>query len=681
MHEIGVIDKAGNKHPVYFKTGLNIVTGKSSTGKSALIEIFDYCLASSENNIPKGEITKNATIYYVFLQVNDQHMVIGRNPNFGNKGFFKREDAFSQDTVNANYFEDNKFIDIERYKKHLTSFFVDVDDVDVSQESRNYRHNNAKAATPSIRSFTSFMLQHQNLVANKHALFYRFDEKAKRDQVIEHTKIFLGLVDQKFFILSQENERIQAELSLARKEQENAEKISKNLSQRLEPVLSELYAYMGVEEGQEPIKLRAILNNPQDAKNVLEKFFVAEKISHSSNASVLHYENLKNQLNDKTAVLRGLHRKFTSIKKQIDEEERFVRKNQTFKIKETVLVSDTVCPFCNTHKEELAESAKSLQLAIRKISTNLASTKPIRAKFETLLKSVKEDIENTGKVVNNLATQIREIERSEKIIAEQKSLYEAIIMRKARLFSMLDNINLADDFELEKRIAELVNELLINNISLTEYNVKDGLQNASDAVNQHMAEIGASFEFEESYQPINLQFSFETFDLYHQDTKDPEEKIYLRSMGSGANWMYCHVTLFLALHRYFAELGDKCAIPSILFFDQPTQVYFPNFKRDEAESFEEVKQSEGVQRTSRERAVDDDINAVENLFSRLSEYCVNLEKELGFSPQIIVTDHADQLVLDNGVAFDSLVNENRWRTRGLIHPIPKIAERDTEVID
>ena len=190
----------------------------------------------------------------------------------------------------------------------------------------------------------------------------------------------------------------------------------------------------------------------------------------------------------------------------------------------------------------------------------------------------------------------------------------------------------------------------------------------SDKVNEYMAEIGTHFEFEASYKPINLKFSFETFDLYHL-TPD-EEEIYLRSMGSGANWLYCHVTLFLALHRYFAELGGKCAIPSLLFLDQPTQVYFPNFNRDTSESFEEQKGQEARQRTENERPVDEDVKAVENLFSQLSIYCNELELNNGFSPQIIVTDHADNLNLANGVEFESLVNDNRWRTRGLIHPVP-----------
>jgi hypothetical protein len=44
----------------------------------------------------------------------------------------------------------------------------------------------------------------------------------------------------------------------------------------------------------------------------------------------------------------------------------------------------------------------------------------------------------------------------------------------------------------------------------------------------------------------------------------------------------------------------------------------------------------------------------------------------GFSPQIIVTDHADGLTLSNGVSFESLINGNRWRNRGLIHPEPQV---------
>lgn len=665
IHEIGVIDKQGNKHPVNFKKGLNVVTGKSSTGKSALIEIFDYCFGSGENTIPKGVITTSAAIYYVALAVNEQDVVVARDPEITSKAFLRRVETFNSTDIIRDYFSSTYFRPLVEFKKHLREFFLDIDDVDESLAARANRRFNKKSATPSIRSFSSFMLQHQNLVANKHALFYRFDEKEKRDQAIEHTKIFLGLVDQKFFHLSQEKERLTADIKRLERQKETNKRTSESYKQKVGPVLSQLYALMGFQG--EPLSLEKVLRHPQDAKDQLDDIIVPEKINHNSDAITERYNQLKLARNQKATELRKLQRQASSINKHIQEEERFVDNVKQFSAPEHVHISASICPFCHTEKDTLRESAEKLQLAITKVSGNLAQARPMKAKFESSLVDVQRNIEVVSRALTELNQQITEIEKTEKQLAEQKSLYESVLMQKAKLFALLDTLNMADDADLEKQIKGLSTQIKIINKDLKKYDVQKGLENASAKVNGYMADIGRHFEFETSYKPINLHFSFETFDLYHLTAEN--EKIYLRSMGSGANWLYCHVTLFLALHKYFAELGDKCAIPSILFLDQPTQVYFPNFNRDTSENFEEQKSQEAEQRTKKERPVDEDIKAVENLFSRLAIYCNELELNDGFSPQIIVTDHADNLTLSDGVLFESLVHGNRWRLRGLINPI------------
>lgn len=666
IHEIGVIDKHGIKHPVNFKAGLNVVTGKSSTGKSALIEIFDYCFGSDENTIPKGVITNSAAIYYVALAVNEQDMVLARNPDITSKAFFRRVETFNTIEIDRDYFNASYFRPLSEFKKHLRDFFLDIDDVDESLVTRAYR-GNRKAPTPSIRSFTSFILQHQNLVANKHALFYRFDEKEKRDQIIEHTKIFLGLVDQRFFHLSQEKERLSAEVRSLERQKEANQRTSESYKQKVSPVLSQLYALMGFKS--EPLAFDKVIRHPQSAKDQLDSIIVAEKINYNSDAMTQRYEQLKLTRNKKTVELRKLQRQVSSLNKHLQEEEQFASNVKQFSSPKHVHLSTSVCPFCHTEKDSLRQSAEKLKQAITRVSGNLAQARPMKAKFESSLVEVQRNIEVVSNTLTELNKQITEIENTDEQLAKQKSLYESILMQKAKLFVLLDTLNMADDIELEKEIKDLKKQLKKITDALKEYDVQKGLAYASDKVNEYMAEIGTHFEFEASYKPINLKFSFETFDLYHL-TPD-EEEIYLRSMGSGANWLYCHVTLFLALHRYFAELGEKCAIPSLLFLDQPTQVYFPNFNRDTSESFEEQKGQEARQRTENERPVDEDVKAVENLFSQLSIYCKELELNNGFSPQIIVTDHADNLTLDNGVEFESLVNGNRWRSRGLIYPVPQ----------
>ena len=70
--------------------------------------------------------------------------------------------------------------------------------------------------------------------------------------------------------------------------------------------------------------------------------------------------------------------------------------------------------------------------------------------------------------------------------------------------------------------------------------------------------------------------------------------------------------------------------------------------------------------SARKRPVDEDIKAVTNLYSQLVKFCQETLKETGIEPQIIVTDHADNLALDGNIPFGSLIQGRRWRTRGFI---------------
>ena len=89
---IGVIDKQDNCHCIEFQEGLNIITGRSSTGKSAIIEIFDYCTGNSDNTVPVGVITEHAYIYFVILEANGTQLVLGRNQEGGTRrAFYKIE--------------------------------------------------------------------------------------------------------------------------------------------------------------------------------------------------------------------------------------------------------------------------------------------------------------------------------------------------------------------------------------------------------------------------------------------------------------------------------------------------------------------------------------------------------------------------------------------------------------
>ncbi len=82
-----------------------------------------------------------------------------------------------------------------------------------------------------MRSFILLLFQHQNLIANKHSLFYRFDDYQKRKKTIDLFPILLGWVDAEYYRLKQQLENKKQQLS---KEQKRQKSIDLNKSEQLE---------------------------------------------------------------------------------------------------------------------------------------------------------------------------------------------------------------------------------------------------------------------------------------------------------------------------------------------------------------------------------------------------------------------------------------------------------------
>ena len=80
-----VYGKNGKVRSINLKPdSVNIVTGQSKTGKSALIHIVDYCLGRRECNIPAGVIRKKVEWYALKLQTSSGEVFIARrNPEQG----------------------------------------------------------------------------------------------------------------------------------------------------------------------------------------------------------------------------------------------------------------------------------------------------------------------------------------------------------------------------------------------------------------------------------------------------------------------------------------------------------------------------------------------------------------------------------------------------------------------
>ena len=655
---MGIIDQYDNCHHIDMHEGLNIITGRSSTGKSAIIELFDYCTGSADNTIPSGVITENARLYFVVLYKNNTQLVIAREQaGRTRKLFFKIEPQDLEiDNLNSSYFGNEYYIDINTFKEELGHFFgIEISNMDDADNSINRKA--VKKGHPSFRNMISFMLQHQNLVANKHSLFYRFDEKEKRERVIDEFKIFAGLVDQQYYTLSQELDEYKVKLEKYQNEQNRFEINKKDRSSYLDTLREEYYAISGnaLFAGIDSMHM---LNAPQ---NYLDRLRESAIIVNENSDQYKHqYTELIRRKNLLLAQKREITLKLEKVISSIEYAKSYAETIDRYNPIKEAIKSTSVCPFCHnqnsgivTDANKLAEAINWLNSELRRSPMRIDSFLPKKYEYEKDLQEINQQI----RTINNEISKINEIN---KCLENDRTLEEQSLKVRLQIENELewaknksisfDNDNIED---IKKRIEE------IENVLLNKYNVDHKLEEAQSFINHTMNEIGRKLDFEASYQPINLCFDIQTFELYH--LKDNNTKVYLRSMGSGANWLYSHICLFLAVLKYFASLGDKALVPSILFLDQPSQVYFPATIDINEEKFD----AEGLKKLENKSA-DEDLKAVTNLFVQIINVINSIKEDYGFMPQIIISDHADHLNLGEYDFNDYVVSRWRGKDQGFV---------------
>ena len=659
---IGVIDKYDNCHYINFQEGLNIITGRSSTGKSAIIEIFDYCTGNGENTVPEGIITENALLYFVVLVSNNTQLILGRNQSENTtKAFYRIESRkIEVEKLNMSYFEEEYFIPIKVFREELGHFCgLNISETDEDKESIYFRGQ--KNGRPSFRNMVSFMLQHQNLIANKHSLFYRFDEKEKRERVIEEFKIFAGFVDQQYYLLCQELEDKLKKLERYKAENSKYEVNKKENAKELTDLRDNFFSVSGIELFS-GISSESILNAPRLYKDKLETYKI--EVNEDSD----EYRRMFVQLNEKKNILLAERRKtairLERIKSSIDYAVNYTNLIDKYNPVSEAIRGEVECPFCHhntdvtkTEINRLTDAINWLNGELKKSPQRLDSFLPQKMAIEKELAGIDDEIRHINRELNVILKTNEELEKNKSL--EEQSLKIKLKIENVLEWSMNESINLAH-YDIDNVQKEING---IERILSEKYNVGKKLSDAESYINKSMNEIGSRLDFE--YKPINLHFDINTFELYH--LKEGNKKVYLRSMGSGANWLYSHICLFLSILKYFSSLGDKSLVPTILFLDQPSQVYFPAMIDMSTVGFDAEKLKEKEKGEKGKEEVDDDLRAVTNLFVQILNVLKSITEQYKYTPQIIISDHADNLKLGETYVFENYVRK-RWRMKedGLI---------------
>ena len=626
IKDIVIFNKNGEKRVVPLEQGVNIITGESKTGKSALVEIIDYCLCSTRCTIPKGKITEFAYLYSLVMAIGDNTYVIARyNWNDGGKmHFIKEKEDFELEKLELSYFMEKSQLlckDVKDEIEYALGLLITNMAKDAEQQGKK----------ASLRNMVSYLFQHQNLMASKFALFYRFSDFYKRKDVIDQFPVFAGMISQEYYSDLIQLNTLKDQLKQKYKKQKANEKSTAYIKERLSTLLLDYFALLE-QDFDENISVQKMLKIASDLPEFDDTQLYGEsKITERYSELNDELEDLRNKEREILLKIHGTGSSFVHMLKDLKQQTSVAG----------IETDQYTCPLCGHECQEITENDSKLIEATEWLDSELRITEKYTADFSEDVRKLREEHSKIDEKIKDVWKQIKTIEQKFISTKELASKKEKVNYAKARIELYIEMSRSGIFEDVDKDIEKLKEKISILEEKIRGFDVNKKMIKAEAFLSDNMNHLSQTLDFEEEYRPINLNFGLTdgSFDIYQHQKNN--EIVHLYEMGSGANWVSCHIALFLSFLHYFAGQENSPMLLT-MFFDQPSQVYFP--QGDDKNDV--ITQA--------------DLKAVNKMYTTIFDEMKLIEKETGILPQIIIVDHVDGNNLECKGEFNEYVRCN-WR--------------------
>lgn len=628
---IFIYSRDGRRRELNFNTeGLNVITGRSSTGKSALSDIIEYCMGRSTFNVPEGVITDKVSWFGVIFKFKseDEVLILKPTPKPGNASCSQ---VMLRRGINltAPAFEDLLLDTEDDTVVNILSALLGIQDNEVTFPPESGR----SSYSVNIKHTHYYLFQKQGIVANKDQLLYRQNETFHPTTIKETLPLLLGVDSKERFQLEAKLRQARRDLRLFIKQYDEARYILDSSLKRGLSLISEAKVF-GI------IKQSAVAENAEEMLILLQEAlkWKPNALPEEDNKRVRIAEDDLSELRKKR---KETERKYEGAVLYAQKSEGFAKEaseqiDRLLSIKSLPKNSESgewQWPFAEKNLSMSTPIADALLKELNTLEREMRIVSGDRPKLDAYIVELQNDIRSISEQIKTKELELSAAISANEKIAEMESRNNAASRVIGRISLFLEDFrthNELEELESEKKRYQLLVEDLEG--KLDDEDTQDRLISVMNYISTGMLTYTRELQAEFSEYPCR-------FDLNHLSiTIDrPYRPVHMSRIGGGANHLAYHLAALLSLHK-FAMVNNR-PIPSFLLIDQPTQVYFP--------SLVEYKAADGsIERTNQ----DADLMAVRRLFELLFRF--TKEEVPGF--QIIVTEHAN---LDEPWFQEALVEE------------------------
>lgn len=588
---------------------VNVITGSSSTGKSNIYAIIDYCLLSGRSNIVFPIINENACWYGLEFQIGDKFFAIARKKptvDVVPSELYLQHEAFSENfypTLNNSHVNDAR--------RELNKAFGYKSDKELFYRSCFVFNALTENIITSPYDFLNFKFYGIDM----------FEKKEERCKFVE--SVLTPDIDQ--------FRRIGEELKDLQKKQKNYDSYRRLLEKKTDG-FNELLAQLV----NMCIDAQLLEDNVKDCSDD-EQIDALKRILE---------ENIipKEEMNKCDEDFKSLQREHSLISLQLANISRAKNEQKEY-IKSLGLVEDSLKPV-----EVLYEKIND-QGANMWTSHVVSSLKSSLAKISSNKNQIEVLPIVSDQAIQSLNVRLKSVENRMQIITKQKgSLYQQV--NNFRLIGFLESKVeeltqlLQKKQKQESQNIEIFVEEDAQRISVLE-KAKDEIEqkqlNIKSELNECIQHIFDGFQHMEHYEHCYTKYEIEQERLMLNNGKSIFN---YDTIGSQSNYMFLHLCFFLGIHRYFFENLNVRHVGQFLFIDQPSIPYYAG--------------SENVKTTDKEKLLD----AFAGI-NRFMKYVIEEKKE---QFQIILVEHAPETYWTGENNLDYFVTKETFTSGNALIP-------------
>lgn len=640
-----------NRRDVRFKPGeLNIVTGESKTGKSALLTITEFCLGRDSYLAPAGPIANQVAWYGSLWQLTDDPVgpraFVGRPaPPKGQQSTQRAMLEFGGATMDL--FEYDALIenaDSASVRRQLGRR-IGIDENIIEPRGGGVGQAPFEA---HLGHAAWLCLQDQGEIANQNLLFHRQAEYAVAQHLKDTIPYFLGAVPadaaaKKTALRDANRAQRRAEAALKAAEEE-AEVVQANLR----GLLAEAYAagltdeHDLTESTQIIGALHTAARDPRDGGRSES----ALSAKNSGEGSLEQQDRRRSLLSRRTELRDQLRSVMDHRALLLDRAEserdfagavglhagRLTSLELLPSVAEDAESANNECPVCNSSLDVPDPAATVLAERLQILRSELTLLDAAPESRRRALNTLETEADRLRQELAAAESAVAALDAADQTARAQREADAARNYTRGRIAALLEVVTegTGDSLERLRRNLAAANERIDQLLAeLNPDEDREQLLSRLNVIGRTMTDLAQRLELEHVENGVRLDLANLT--VVTDTSKGP---LPLQRIGSAANWIGYHLATHLALHQFFVE--NNRPVPRFLMIDQPTQAFYPS----------DTAKNEG-------KVSDADRVAVLAMFTVMRDLVEMLAPRM----QIIVSDHAD---LTDEVWFQDAVR-HRWR--------------------